>query len=208
PLDPVRFIGNRSSGKQGHAIAAALADAGAAVTLVTGPVSIPDPSGVHTVHVETASQMLTACETALPCDIAICAAAVSDWSAEASGQKIKKRDDGTPPSLKLTENPDILATISKHTKRPQLVIGFAAETNDLLNAAKAKLQRKNCDFILANDVSSDKNVFGSDENHVYLIGSGHEEDWQQSSKKEVACKLVDFVTRHLADKANQPIAAE
>ena len=208
PLDPVRFIGNRSSGKQGHAIAAALADAGADVTLVTGPVSIPDPSGVHTVHVETASQMLKACETALPYDIAICAAAVSDWSADASEQKIKKSDGAAPPSLKLTENPDILAIISKHAKRPQLVIGFAAETNNLIEAAKAKLQRKECDFILANDVNSNKNVFGSDENHVYLIGSGHEEDWQKSSKKEVARRLANFVVCYLAETAQQTIAAE
>ena len=131
PLDPVRFISNRSSGKQGHAIAAALAAYGAEVTLITGPVALPDPSGINTIHVETAAEMLKASEKALPTDIAICAAAVSDWSpAQNADHKIKKRGDETPPSIALKENPDILKTLSTHKKRPALVIGFAAETEN------------------------------------------------------------------------------
>ncbi len=205
PLDPVRFIGNRSSGKQGHAIAAALAALGADVTLITGPVSLPDPAGVKTVHVETASEMLDACQSALPADIAICAAAVSDWSAsEIMAQKIKKTGDRTPPDIKLKENPDILATLAglPEKQRPALVIGFAAETGDLLDAARKKCAAKGCDWIIANEVGPDdtgtEKVFGSDENHVYLIAGDHTENWQKSSKQAIADKLAAYIARHFA----------
>ncbi len=197
PLDPVRFIGNRSSGKQGHAIAAALADAGAVVTLVTGPVSIPDPRGVKTVHIETAAEMLAACMAVLPADIAVCAAAVSDWrAADAAQQKIKKAKGAPPPALSLAENPDILATIAAPCpRRPKLVVGFAAETQDLLKAASAKRTTKNCDWIVANDVAADK-VFGADENHVYLVtASGHAE-WPKSGKDVVAKKLTQEIAAY------------
>ena len=153
PIDPVRFIGNRSSGKQGHAIASALSHAGAAVTLVTGPVSIPDPEGVETIHIETAQEMLETCTENLPTDIAVCAAAVSDWrTSEESKQKIKKGDSKKAPELSLTENPDILQTLATHKTRPQLVVGFAAETENLIENAKAKLEKKSCDWIIAINV--------------------------------------------------------
>lgn len=206
-IDPVRFIGNRSSGKQGHAIAKALSDLGAEVTLVTGPVSIPDPSGVKTVHIESAQDMLTACKHVLPCDIIVCAAAVADWHIEATGQKIKKRDDGTPPDLKLMENPDILKTISNHANRPQIVVGFAAETQNLLENAKTKLTRKNCDVILANDVNSagnsGKSVFGSDQNHVYLVTSKHTDDWGAQSKTAIAQKLAHYIAETLDETSDK-----
>lgn len=222
PLDPVRFIGNRSSGKQGHAIATALANAGADVTLITGPVNIPDPSGIKTIHVETAEEMLNACESTLPVDIAICAAAVSDWSAKtAQDQKIKKRGDKTPPTIDLKQNPDILHTIATlprhnyeeatagHKNRPQLVIGFAAETNNLEENAKAKLHKKSCDMILANLVGQkDKKTFGEDENHVYLITLNETQDWQPMSKKAIAEKLVDEIAKHFLNKHDIKNAAE
>jgi len=161
PIDPVRYIANRSSGKQGHAIARAAADAGAAVTLVSGPVNVPDPPGVDIMHVESARDMLAAVERALPADIAIFAAAVADWRvAQASGQKLKKEAGGVP-RLAFTENPDILATVAHlKAKRPPLVIGFAAETERVVEHAKAKLKRKGCDWILANDVSAESGVMG------------------------------------------------
>ncbi len=198
PLDPVRFIGNRSSGKQGHAIAAALAAAGADVTLVAGPTALPPPQGVRTLAVETAREMQAACEAALPADIAICAAAVADWrpAAEAA-QKIKK--DGTAPSLTLTENPDILAGLSHHaTKRPRLVIGFAAETNKLTENATAKFTRKGCDWLLANLVGDGKG-FGTDDNEVILYqkdaeGSILATPWPAQSKQAVAQSLVDAIS--------------
>lgn len=198
PIDPVRFIGNRSSGRQGHAIAQALADRGAAVTLITGPVSIPDPDGVKTIHVQTAVEMLDAARKALPADIAVCAAAVSDWSAVAVlKQKIKKRGDKTPPDLKLKENPDILAALAAQSKkRPRLVIGFAAETENLLEQAALKLQSKNCDWIIANDVGAE-NVFGSEENHVYLMTGSETEEWTRTGKKEIAGKLANKIAAHL-----------
>ena len=197
PLDPVRFIGNRSSGKQGHAIAAALADAGAVVTLISGPVSIPDPAGVKTIHIETAAQMLAAAQTALPADIAVCAAAVSDWSAaQTQDQKIKKAKGAPPPSLALKENPDILATIATAGKhRPKLVIGFAAETQDLIKAAQAKRAAKNCDWILANDVAADT-VFGADDNHVFLVTASGSAEWPKADKKAVAKKLAQEIAAH------------
>lgn len=201
PIDPVRFIGNHSSGKQGHAIAGALAKAGADVTLISGPVAIPDPVGVKTIHLQTAQDMLSACENALPADIVICAAAVADWHVNnAQDSKIKKDKAGTPPTLSFAENPDILKTLSNHKNRPTLVIGFAAETDNLIENAQAKLKRKNCDYILANDVSPQKNgekAFGSDQNHVFLISQIKTEDWGMQSKHAVAQDLVRTITEHL-----------
>ena len=193
PIDPVRFIGNRSSGKQGHAIASALADQGAVVTLVTGPVALPDPEGVNVIHIETAQEMLDACKSALPADIAVCAAAVSDWRTEDQvNQKIKK--NGAAPKLTLTENPDILKTISNATNRPALVIGFAAETENLIYNATNKLSKKGCDWIVANDVS--ENIFGSNKNHVYLVTENGHEEWPQMDKRAVASALVDEIINH------------
>lgn len=194
PIDPVRFMGNRSSGKQGHAIAAALAEAGASVTLITGPVALPDPANVKTIHVETAKDMLQAVQRILPADIAVCAAAISDWApAVLQAQKIKKKKGENPPDLKLTENPDILKTIAAHEHRPRLVIGFAAETENLIENAKAKRAAKNCDWILANAITEAKKVFCEDENHVYLITNSGAEDWRAQSKKAVAEKLVQTI---------------
>ena len=192
PIDPVRYIANRSSGKQGHAIAAAAAAAGARVTLVSGPVAIPDPPGVKAVHVETAREMLAAVEAALPADVAIMAAAVADWRAasEARG-KIKKDGSGKVAPLPLVENPDILATIGRDPKRrPALVIGFAAETNDLVRNAEKKLTAKGADWILANDVSPESGVMGGDENTIRLVTSGGVEEWPRLPKNEVAERLI------------------
>lgn len=210
PIDPVRFIGNRSSGKQGHAIAQALYEAGAQVTLITGPVNLPDPAGIKTVHVETACDMLAACETALPADIAVCAAAVGDWrAAEMQEHKIKKRDDKTPPSIQLQENPDILHSLSTNKSRPAIVVGFAAETQDVKKNAQDKLSRKQCDIIVANDVSGEK-AFGRDQNHVMVISAEGTDEWQPMSKIAIARKLAaqiaqtinkeeHHVTRHAAE---------
>ena len=198
PLDAVRFISNHSSGRQGHAIATALAKRGADVTLVSGPVNIPDPPGVETVHVETAEQMLAACQAALPADIAVCTAAVADWRArdQVSG-KIKKRPGTTiAPSLSLTENPDILAQLSSHPQRPELVIGFAAETNDLQANASEKLRRKGCDWIVANQVLPDETgetVFGSMQNKVSLMTGDGQEEWPMMPKTELADRLVQRI---------------
>lgn len=196
PIDPVRYIANRSSGKQGHAIAAAAARAGARVTLVSGPVNLPDPQGVNTVHVETAAQMLAAVDAAMPADIAVFAAAVADWRmASASGEKIKK-DGGTLPALSLTENTDILASIAKRKAgRPALVVGFAAETEKILEHAKGKLMRKGCDLIIANDVSLTGagivgGVMGADSNAVHLVSRDSVISWPTMSKDEVANKLI------------------
>jgi len=192
PIDPVRYIGNRSSGKQGYAIAEALRDAGYDVTLISGPTALPNPKGITTICIETAQEMLGASLKALPADIAICTAAVSDWSPIYSDQKIKKT--GEAPTITLKENPDILKTIANHENRPTLVIGFAAETENLLENAKTKLARKNCDTILANDVS--QNIFGADENHVYLISQSKTQDWQRISKTAIAQKLVEYIKEH------------
>ncbi len=199
-IDPVRFIGNRSSGKQGHAIAAALALAGADVTLVSGPTALPDPADVKTVHIESAAQMLAACESALPADIAVCAAAVSDWSPAAPQEhKIKKRDDQSVPTLSLKENPDILATLSSHAQRPRLVIGFAAESQNLLENAAAKIKKKGCDWVLANDISGE-NTFGSDKNHVYLLKQGLETtEWPEATKSAIARELTTRIIEHFKD---------
>lgn len=207
PIDPVRFIGNRSSGKQGHAIAIALADLGANVTLISGPVNLPDPAGMKTVHVETAAQMMQACQSALPADIAVCAAAVSDWSPEIlAEQKIKKHASKRPPEIKLKENPDILATLSKGPNRPKLVIGFAAETENLLAAAKAKLTSKGCDWIVANDVSG--NVFGADENHIIFVTSDQSAEWPRTSKQSVAERLAEKIRAFFDRPAHYSAAAE
>ncbi|KMO33954.1 bifunctional phosphopantothenoylcysteine decarboxylase/phosphopantothenate synthase [Methylobacterium tarhaniae] len=192
PIDPVRYLANRSSGKQGHAIAAAAAAAGARVTLVSGPVTLPDPLGVTVVRIETAREMLAAVEAALPADIAVFAAAVADWRpANLGDEKIKKGPDGPPP-LGLVENPDILATIARRREgRPPLVVGFAAETTEVIAHARAKIARKGCDLIVANDVSTATGVMGGDRNSVHLIGrDGSLETWPVLPKDEVARRLV------------------
>lgn len=198
-IDPVRYIANRSSGKQGHAIAQALAQMGAETTLVSGPTNLADPVGVKTVHIETARDMLAACETALPADIAVCAAAVADWHvANAGGQKMKK-EAGQIPSLHFQENPDILAHLSGlANSRPALVIGFAAETDNILENARSKRQRKGCDWILANDVSAGSGTFGGDANSIHLIREGSEETWPQLSKRAVAERLSHQISQHFA----------
>lgn len=202
PIDPVRYIANRSSGRQGHAIAEALARAGATVTLVSGPTRLADPAGVETVHVETAQQMLDACLNHLPADIAVCAAAVADWRVSGKADQKLKKDSGSLPSLTLTENPDILATLSKTgSARPGLVIGFAAETEAVLEHAIAKRKRKGCDWILANDVSEGTGTFGGERNRIHFIdGNGHE-DWPDSTKAEVATTLAEKIAAYFAGAA-------
>lgn len=199
PIDPVRFIANRSSGKQGHAIAAAAAAAGAEVTLVSGPVNVPDPAGVTMVKIETARQMLDAVEKRLPVDAAIFAAAVADWrAAEPSSTKIKKQKDQTPV-LKLTVNPDILSTIAhRKSGRPRLVIGFAAETDHVVANAKTKLAKKGCDWILANDVSPATGIMGGDNNTIHLVTATGVESWPPQSKEDVARALVERIAEALA----------
>ena len=199
PIDPVRYIANRSSGKQGHAIAAAAAAAGADVVLISGPVNVPDPIGVKVIKVEAARQMLEAAERALPADCAVFAAAVADWRvADAKREKIKKTKAGMPP-LSLVENPDILSTIA-HRKlgRPPLVVGFAAETENLIANAKEKLKRKGCDWIVANDVSSEGGVMGGDVNTVHLVTADGVESWPPQSKDDVARALVGRIAAALA----------
>ena len=199
PIDPVRYIANRSSGKQGHSIAAAAAAAGADVTLVSGPVHLPDPPGVKIIKVASAQDMLAAVMNALPADVAVFAAAVADWRpAKAQLNKIKK-DPGGAPKLALTENPDILATVAHNTKRrPHLVIGFAAETDHIIEHAKAKLARKGCDWILANDVSAESGVMGGDRNTVHLVTAQGVESWPPQSKEDVARGLVARIAETLA----------
>ncbi|MBB6124324.1 bifunctional phosphopantothenoylcysteine decarboxylase/phosphopantothenate--cysteine ligase CoaBC [Sphingobium subterraneum] len=200
PIDPVRYIANRSSGKQGFAIARAAADAGARVTLVAGPVALQTPRGVDRVDVETARDMLTAVEQALPADAAILVAAVADWrTADASGQKIKKDGTGAPSPLALTENPDILATLAISARRPRLLVGFAAETENVVAHAQAKLARKGCDMIVANDVSG--NVMGGDRNRIHLITKSDVESWEDLPKDAVATRLVTRIADHLKDPA-------
>jgi phosphopantothenoylcysteine decarboxylase/phosphopantothenate--cysteine ligase len=202
PIDPVRYIANRSSGKQGHAIAAAAARAGADVTLVSGPVNLPDPPGVTVVHVVTAREMLQAVERALPADVAIFAAAVADWRvAQAGEQKIKKKAGQATPELSLVENPDILATIAKRkTQRPKLVIGFAAETENIAANAKAKLTAKGCDWILANDVSPQTGIMGGDRNTIQLVTAQGIEPWPPQSKEAVAAMLIARIAKEIATK--------
>ncbi len=203
PIDPVRYIANRSSGRQGYAIAAVAARAGADVTLVSGPVSLPDPRGVNVIRIETARAMADAVEAALPADIAIMSAAVADWRVQMEGgEKIKKEQDAPPPSLSLVENPDILKTVARHqTHRPDIVVGFAAETEKVVEHAIAKRQRKGCDWIVANDVSPGTGIMGGSENAVHLITENGVEDWPRMDKEAVAVRLV---TR-LADCLAKPV---
>lgn len=204
PIDPVRYIANRSSGKQGHAIAGALAALGAEVILVSGPVAIPDPEGCVVIRVESARQMKEAVETALPADIAVMVAAVADWRTVASSrEKMKKEDGKGPATLELTENPDILRTVGHHARRPSLVVGFAAETEKVEAHARAKLQRKGADWIVANDVSQDSGiggeggVMGGDRNRVRLITADGSEAWPELSKQEVAERLALRISAEL-----------
>lgn len=199
PIDPVRFIANRSSGKQGHAIAAALARHGAATTLVSGPTHEPTPPGVTLVPVTTAREMLAACEAALPVDVAVCAAAVADWRVEAAPQKLKK--EGAPPVLELVENPDILARLAAAGNlRPRLVVGFAAETENLVANAASKRARKGCDWILANDVAAASGTFGGDMNTIHLLTAAGVEDWPPASKRDVAERLARRIAAHFEAK--------
>ena len=210
PIDPVRFIANRSSGKQGHAIAAAAAAAGARVTLISGPVSVPDPAGVSMVRVETANEMLAAVMQTLPADVAIMAAAVADWRAASEGmQKIKKDGTGKPPALDLVENPDILATIGHHDQlRPSLLVGFAAETQNLIENAQAKLKRKRADWIIANDVGPNTGVMGGDRNTVRLIAGDRVENWPLLDKTEVAERLIHKIAAVFKSSAASGQAAK
>jgi phosphopantothenoylcysteine decarboxylase / phosphopantothenate---cysteine ligase len=199
PIDPVRYIANRSSGAQGTALAAALRDLGARVTFVTGPATVPAPGGVEVVRVETAREMAAAVAAALPADAAVMAAAVADWRvANASGQKMKKDGSGTAPALEFAENPDILATVSKGARRPRLVVGFAAETTDVVAHATAKRQRKGCDWIVANDVSDGTGIMGGSENAVTLISDEGAETWPRMAKDAVARKLAARIAEALA----------
>ncbi|WP_292109296.1 bifunctional phosphopantothenoylcysteine decarboxylase/phosphopantothenate--cysteine ligase CoaBC [Mesorhizobium sp.] len=203
PIDPVRYIANRSSGKQGHAIAAALAKLGADVRLVSGPVNIHDPAGVATTHVETAAQMKQAVEGLLPADAAVFVAAVADWrTANTAGEKIKKVAGKGPPALQMVENPDILASIGHHAQRPGLVVGFAAETQDLIANAEAKLKKKGADFIVANDVSHESGVgpsgvMGGDRNKVRIVSRAGVEEWPEMGKDEVAARLAALIAERL-----------
>ena len=209
PLDPVRYLSNHSSGKQGYAIAGALASLGARVTLVSGPVDLAPPRGVDFVPVETARDMLKACEAALPADIFISVAAVADWRPSiSSAKKLKLKDEGkTLPSLTLSENPDILATLSKKRKnRPGLVIGFAAETHDVEDLARAKMKRKGCDWIVANDVSGD--VMGGADNEVALVTRDTIERWPRMDKLSVARQLAQRISEALGDPDGRRMAAE
>ncbi|MGZ8301050.1 MAG: bifunctional phosphopantothenoylcysteine decarboxylase/phosphopantothenate--cysteine ligase CoaBC [Rhodoplanes sp.] len=197
-IDPVRYLANRSSGKQGHAIARAAAEAGATVTLVSGPVKLPDPPGMRVVHVESARAMLAAVEAGLPADAAVFAAAVADWRvAETRAQKTKKTTAG-PPMLALVENPDILATIARHkANRPRLIVGFAAETERVIENAREKLAKKGCDWIVANDVSKETGIMGGDRNTVHLVTARGIEAWPSQSKEEVARALVARIAEAL-----------
>lgn len=198
PIDPVRYIANRSSGKQGHAIAAALSDLGCRTTLITGPTNLADPVGCDVIRIETAREMLAATEAALPADITVFAAAVADWRTSGEVQeKIKKQPGATPPSLNMVENPDILKTVSASgNSRPTLVVGFAAETNDVLTNASEKRARKGCDWIVANDVSPETGTFSGDNNTVHLITDGAVEDWPRMTKTDVAKQLAGRIAHY------------
>jgi phosphopantothenoylcysteine synthetase/decarboxylase len=199
PIDPVRYLANRSSGKQGFAIAAALAQRGARVTLVAGPVTLATPPGVTRIDVETACKMAAAVEAALPADAAVMVAAVADWRVEASGQKIKK-GAGTPV-LHLVENPDILADLARSPRRPQLVVGFAAETERVIEHAVAKRARKGADWIVANDVSGD--VMGGEANAVHIVTAAGVESWERMAKADVAEALAERILAALADRLSE-----
>ena len=198
PIDPVRFIANRSSGKQGHAIAAALSRLGAQTTLVSGPTTLADPTDLTVIHVETAREMLAACETALPVDIAVCAAAVADWRvSDTAAKKLKK--NGGVAKLDLIENPDILHTLAQSgNKRPELLIGFAAETEELVTRAMEKRLNKGCDWIIANDVSAEMGTFEGDDNTVHWIDGKEVEAWPKMSKDDVAMRLAARIAEHFA----------
>jgi phosphopantothenoylcysteine decarboxylase/phosphopantothenate--cysteine ligase len=200
PIDPVRFIANRSSGKQGYAIAAALARAGAETMLVSGPVEIAPPPGVKLMRVTTAREMLAACEAALPADVAVMAAAVADWRPDiAANSKLKKSVERVVPLIKLVENPDILSALGTHARRPRLLIGFAAETDDVVANAVAKRARKGCDWIIANDVSGD--VMGGARNKVHLVSEAGVEDWPEMSKADVGTRLAARIADELKGAA-------
>ena len=202
-IDPVRYISNQSSGKQGHAIAQALAKLGAETILVSGPVALADPPGVKVVKINTAQELLAATLAALPADIAVCAAAVADWRvAQPANAKIKKSLYGPPPRFELVPNPDILATICKgEAPRPKLVVGFAAETEAMLDNAQAKRKRKGCDWIVANDVSPAVGTFGSDSNTVHLLSDAGIESWPTMTKLEVADQLAQRIAQHFGQQA-------
>ncbi len=199
PIDPVRYIANRSSGKQGYAIGAEAAKLGARVIIVSGPTRLMPPPGAEVIPVETADEMLQAVKDELPVDVGVFAAAVSDWrTASQADQKMKKDGSGKVPSLELTENPDILATIASSKKdRPGLVIGFAAETENVIQNAQKKLEKKGCDWVVANDVSPDTGVMGGDENTVHLVTSNGVEDWPLMDKSDVAARLMERVCDEL-----------
>ena len=202
PIDPVRYIANRSSGRQGHAIAAALARQGAATTLVSGPTNLPDPAGVDVVHIETAQQMLEACQAALPVDVAVCAAAVADWRVATAAKEKVKKTKGKLPTLNMAENPDVLATLSAAgNQRPQLVVGFAAETENIVANAQAKRASKGCDWLLANDVSPETGTFGGADNTIHLVSADGVEDWPRMSKEDVAERLAERVAAALGTAA-------
>lgn len=216
PIDPVRYLANRSSGRQGHAIATALVAEGADVILVSGPTALPDPVGANVIRVETAAEMAAACDGALPVDVAVCAAAVADWRvAEQAGEKLKKTGGG-PPTLRLAENPDILASLARHAhQRPRLVIGFAAETETVVDHARDKLARKGCDWIVANDVAPATGTFGGAHNTVHVIFETGVESWPRLTKDEVARRLAGriadtFVSANQAPCENRidPVLAD
>lgn len=206
PIDPVRYIANRSSGKQGHALAAACAANGARVTLVSGPVSLPDPPNISVIPVQTARQMYAACHDSLPADIAICAAAVADWHVKTETSAKQKKTSSGPPDIRLAENPDILASLSTAENRPSLVIGFAAETDDLISNAQDKRIRKGCDWIIANHISADpgQSVFGSDQNKASLIKQAGIIDWPEQSKQALADRLVTEIEQWM--KTNEDLS--
>ncbi len=198
PIDPVRYIANRSSGRQGTAIAAALAALGARVSFITGPAEVSPPEGVSVIRVETASEMLAAVVAALPADAAVMAAAVADWRVSNAGTQKLKKKGGAPPVLRLVENPDILATLCRHPARPRLVVGFAAETERVLEHASAKRLRKGCDWIVANDVSAETGIMGGPDNAVHLITAHGVETWPRMAKEEVAKRLAERIAEALA----------
>jgi phosphopantothenoylcysteine decarboxylase/phosphopantothenate--cysteine ligase len=202
-IDPVRYLANRSSGRQGHAIAEALARLGARTILVSGPTALPDPPGTEVVHIKSAREMLEACRAALPVDVAVCAAAVADWRVAApAGEKLKKNGGKGGKRLELEQNPDILATLSSAgNQRPRLVIGFAAETEDLIKNAEAKRLRKGCDWILANDVSSESGTFGGTDNQIHLVTAEGVETWPRQSKAEVARHLAERIAATIPEDA-------
>jgi phosphopantothenoylcysteine decarboxylase/phosphopantothenate--cysteine ligase len=202
PVDPVRFLANHSSGKQGYAIAEALMRAGAETTLVSGPVGLAPPDGVHLRRVTTAREMLAACEAALPADVLVMAAAVADWRPDiAANSKIKKSTDRVVPLIKLVENPDILASLAQGARRPRLVIGFAAETDDVVQNAVQKRVRKGADWVIANDVSGE--VMGGDRNRVHLVSADGVEDWPEMTKNEVGARLAARIAEALKGAACQ-----